>query len=473
MKIVWLVPPTHKGKYPNIGQYRFYKNMPVRASIEYPYLNAMGVTQLDRAGHDVKFYDCPTMKLGLEDVESDLAAADLVIMEARTPIVKYIYEISEMLRETFRCKTALYGDHVTVYPQEALPHCDYVIAGGDYDWGARKLADVLDTYGAREQHLEPSRIFTSGLVKDLDSLPHVNREIVPHQIYFEAWKIREHYLYTMSGRGCWYDCSFCCWNNPFWENRVRQRSVNDVLDEFWEAYATYGRCYIWDDHDCFDTAWGVKFAEQLWQEGNKDKEILWAFQTHSNMIHDLTGLKMMKKAGLHLIKLGIESGNQKTLDMIHKGTTVQQHEKAIRLLKEAGITVHANLMVGFPWETKKEAYHTIEWIKKLDPNQAQFSLAIPYPWTELYDYAKSHNLLLVQEGDWEAFDATHPMMKMQNMTSEEIVKLYKDCWRLFYLGWRYKLKHLKTVRNMADLKQLIRGYYSVRFGHMKAIERAD
>jgi len=473
LKVVWLVPPTHKGKYPNIGQYRFYKNMPVRASIEYPYLNAMGVTQLHEAGHEVKFFDCPTMNLKWENVLPELGSADLIIMEGRTPIVKYIYETARMLREELSVHVALYGDHVTVYPQEALQYCDFVIAGGDYDYGARKLADVLDTYGARIQGMEPAGIFRAGLVENLDELPHVDRDLVPNDIYFEAWKIREHYLYTMSGRGCFYDCTFCCWNRPFWENRVRQRSSLDVANEFWEAHEKYGDCYIWDDHDCFNTKWGLDFAQLLLRSGNVHKEILWAFQTHSNMIQDLDAMKTMKRAGLHLIKLGIESGNQKTLDMIHKGTTVQQHEKAIRLLKEAGITVHANLMVGFPWEGKKEAYHTIEWIKKLDPNQAQFSLAIPYPWTELYDYAKSHNMLLVEEGDWESFDATHPMMKMQNMTSEEIVKLYKDCWRLFYLGWRYKLKHLKTVRNLADLKQLIRGYYSVRFGHMKAIERAD
>jgi anaerobic magnesium-protoporphyrin IX monomethyl ester cyclase len=467
MRVIWLVPPTHKGKYPNIGQYRFYKNMPVRASIEYPYLNAMGVTQLHEAGHDISFYDCPTMNLSWNDTQPGLERAELIIMEARTPIVKYIYEVSDVLRSEYHVKVGLYGDHVTIYPYEALEHCDYVISGGDYDFGARKLADALDS------EKKPHRIFRAGLVKNLDDLPHVNRHLVPHQIYFEAWKIRKVYLYTMSGRGCWYGCSFCCWNGPYWENRVRQRSVKDVVREFWEAYEDYGRCYIWDDHDCFDTAWGLEFAQELLRTGNTHKQILWAFQTHSNMIHDLEGLKTMKRAGLHLVKLGIESGNQRTLNMIHKGTTVEQHERAIRLLKEADVTVHANLMVGFPWETKQEAYHTIDWIKKQDPNQAQFSLAIPYPWTELYRMAKQNDWLLVKEGDWESYDATHPMMSMRGMSSEEIVKLYKDCWAQFYLNWHYKLKHLRTVRNLADLKQLLRGYYSVRFGHMKAIEGAD
>lgn len=463
MKVVWLVPPAHKGKYPNIGQYRFYKNTPVKASLEYPYLNAMGVTQLHNADVDVRYLDAVAKKIPWERIWDTVKTADLVIMEARTPIIRYIYQCCEKFRHN-GTKTALFGDHVTWNPEEAIQHCDYVISGGDYDYGAMKLALAL------RDGLNPLRIFKAGLVENLDSLPHVNREIVPWNDYFEAWKIRDVYLYTMSGRGCHYDCTFCAWNKPFWECRVRQRSVKDVADEFGEAYADYGLCYIWDDNDCFDTNWGAKLAEELIDRGFFNKEIHWAIQTHSNLIHNLDALKRMKKAGLHLVKLGIESGNQRTLDLIHKGTTVQQNEKAIKLLKEAKITVHANLIVGFPWETKQEAYQTIEWIKKLDPNQAQFSLLIPYPWSGIYDMAKENGWLLVEEGDWESFDATHPMLKMEGMTTEEIVQLYKDCWSKFYLNWHYKWKHLKTVHTWADLKQLIRGYYSVRFGHMRAME---
>jgi radical SAM superfamily enzyme YgiQ (UPF0313 family) len=471
MKVLWLVPPAHKGKYPNIGQYRFYKNTPVKASYEYPYLNAMGVTQVHEAGYDVMFRDCPAMSLKWDDVDRDLDSSDLIIMEARTPIVKYIYEIAENLRDSTR-KVALYGDHVSVYPEEALEHCDYVIAGGDYDFGAACLARALEA-AEKDNRVAVPRIFKAGLVQNLDSLPHVNRDLVPNENYFEAWKIREHYLYTMSGRGCPFDCTFCAWNRVYWENRVRQRSVKDVVSEFWEAYAKYGECYIWDDHDCFPViGWGERFAQALLDSGNKNEEILWAFQTHSNMIRNLDTLKLMKKAGLHLVKLGIESGNQESLNLMHKSATVEQHEEAIRLLKEADVTVHANLVVGWPWETKKEAYHTIDWIKKLDPNQAQFSLLIPYPWTELFDWAKSHDKLLVAEGDWESYDATHPMMKMEDMTNEEVVQLYHDCWSKFYLNWRYMLKHLSTVHTWADIKQLVRGYYSVRFGHMRSMKKS-
>jgi len=465
MKVVWLAPPAHKGKYPNIGQYRFYKNTPVKASFEYPYLNAMGVTQLYNADFEVCFLDCVATNLSWENVWPEIEDADLVVTEARTPIVKYIYACCQKIRSLHRPLTILYGDHVTAYSSEALQYCDYVVAGGDYDYGITQLAKLL------RDGLSPNRVYSTRLVENLDTLPHVNRTIVPWDVYFEAWKIRNAYLYTMSGRGCWYNCTFCAWNTPLWHNRVRQRSVNDVADEFDEIFAEHGYdSYIWDDHDCFDTSWGKKFAQELIDRKYQPKDILWAFQTHSNMINDLDTLKLMKKAGLHLVKLGIESGNQNTLDIIHKGTTVKQHEKAINLLKEADISVHANLMVGFPWETKEEAYHTIDWIKKLDPNQAQFSLAIPYPWTPLYKMAKENGWLLVNEGDWESYDATRPMMSMIGMTPREVSQLYKDCWDHFYLNWHYKWRHLKTVHTWADIKQLVRGYYSVRFGHMRALK---
>jgi len=460
MKVLWLIPPIEGN--PNIGQYRFYKNTPVRASLEYPYLNAMGVTQLDLAGFDVAFLDCPANKIKVLPMHACMHA-DLVVMEARTPILNQVFEVADFLRSE-GLTVALFGDHVTWQPNEALLHADYVVLGGDFDYGVSKLAEAI------RNNEVVNRKFDVGLVENLDDLPHVNHELVPWHQYYEAWRNRDKFFYTMSGRGCCYNCTFCCWIKLLWHNKLRQRSVKDVVSEFEEVYSKYGVCEIWDDHDCFNTVWGVKFAEKLIKKDFIHKEILWAFQTHSNMIRDLKSLKTMKKSGLHVVKLGIESANQKTLNRIGKHVTVKQHEKAIRLLKEADIMVHANLMVGWPWETKEEAYRTLEWIIKQDPNQAQFSLIIPYPFTPLYDEAKANNWLIINEKDWSQFDASKPMLTMQNMTVSEIVQLYKDSWSRFYLNRKYVWKHLKTVKNWQDIKQLWRGFKSIYFGHMKAIK---
>lgn len=155
---------------------------------------------------------------------------------------------------------------------------------------------------------------------------------------------------------------------------------------------------------------------------------------------------------------------------MRKGLKIEQSERAIKLLQEADIGVHANLIVGFPWETREEAYHTVEWIKKLKPNQAQFSLLIPYPNTELYKMAAENGWLTVLDGDWGKFDASKPMMKMADLSSREIIQLYQDSWRKFYLDREFVWRQLKRVRSWSEVKQLWHGFRSVVYGHMRAVD---
>lgn len=461
MNIVWLFPPSSEG-FPNISQYRFFKRMPIRISIIYPYLAATGATLLKKAGHQVKFFDCPTMNLTWESIYPYLVNADLIVMEARTPIMPQIWQTCQQLKQDFpQAKIALYGDHVTWNPEESLPYADFIVCGGDFDNGILTLADNLN---------ESPRILQAPFIENLDHLPYVDRQLVPWELYYESWRHRDRFFWTMSARGCTYHCTFCAWAETLWQNRIRYRSPSNVAEEFGQLWSEYGDCEILDDADLFDTSWGAKFAKALIQKGYNNKEILWAFQTHPNMIHNSSDLELMHQAGLRTVKLGIESGNQKTLSLIKKNTTIHQIERAISLLKETDIMVHTNLMVGWPWETRKEAYHTIDWIKKLDPNQAQFSMVIPYPNTELFRMAKREGWLSAVETDWASFDASHPMLKMEGMTSEEVVQLYQDCWRQFYFDRKYIWNHIKSVRHWEGVKQLYRGFRSVYYGHMRAVE---
>jgi radical SAM superfamily enzyme YgiQ (UPF0313 family) len=132
--------------------------------------------------------------------------------------------------------------------------------------------------------------------------------------------------------------------------------------------------------------------------------------------------------------------------------------------------VHANLMLGFPWETKKMVYETLDWIKKLDPNQAQFSMLIPYPNTEIFQMA-AENGWFIQQPKWDNFDASFPMLRMDGLSGEEIVDLYVDLWKGFYLNWRYIWRHLKTIRHWEGIVNLWHGFRSVYFGHMKAVDK--
>lgn len=464
MKILWLIPPLEG--FPNISQYRFFKRMPIKATVIYPYLAASGVTLLSESGHDVTFLDCPTLELNWMSVNPMIKEVDLVILEARTPIMKEIWDTIWRIKYLNKTvKVALYGDHVTWNPQESLKAgADYIIQGGDYDWGALQLADLLAA-GPQKKG-----VFNFGLVQDLDKLPWVDRELVDWHPYFESWKTRDVFLWNMSMRGCYYRCVYCAWAGTLWDRKLRKRSPSEVAKETAALHSQHGDCEILDDADLFDTEWGVEYSRQLHSLGLDRSSVKWGVQTHPNMIRSLEDLREMRAAGLEIVKLGLESGNDMSLWKMKKGLTIAQSERAIRLLQRADIPVHANLVVGWPWETKEEAYHTVEWIKSLHPNQAQFSLLIPYPNTELFEMAKANGWLTVMEGNWSKFDASKPMLRMEGMTNEEIIKLYQDSWRMFYLDRKFIWDNLKGVRSWSQVKKLYHGFRSVVYGHMRAVE---
>lgn len=267
-----------------------------------------------------------------------------------------------------------------------------------------------------------------------------------------------------------HNCSFCCWSRLYWNNKIRYRSVKNVVDEYDYLYKTYGECEVLDDADCFDTRYGVELAMALLNKGLGNEKVLWNIQTHPNYINDLESMKLMKDSGLTVVKLGIESLNQATLDRIRKQSTVKSIARAIDICKQAKVMVHANLMVGFPFEDRDDAMNTIYQIKELNPNQAQFSLLIPYPFTDIYDESLANNYFIQDAKTWSNFNARKPMLSMEGLSGEEVSELYKQYWREFYLNWKYILKHVSTVRHWKGLKQLYSGYRSVKHGHMRSVE---
>lgn len=469
VKVIWLFPPADQG-FPNVSQYRFYKKMPVRVSIIYPYLASSGCTQLLRAGHEVKFMDCPTMELSWKDVEREILDADLVVMEGRTPVIQDLWRAIERLTIMKPdLKIAVYGDHVSWNPTETLEKgADFIIQGGDFDYSIKWLCDVL-----RIGERNPRGVINTGLVECLDKLPWVDRELVPWKLYYETWRKRETFMWNMGMRGCYFKCVYCAWAGTLWNNKLRYRHPQDVADETLRLYQKYGELEILDDSDLFELyPWGVKFANALMDYGLQDGEVLWSCQTHpSQVVTAQDHIWLLKKSGLRVVKLGIESGNDRSLLFMKKGSTRKMAEKAVGLLQENDVMVHANTMIGFPWENKQEVLEWLKWIKKLDPNQAQFSLLIPYPNTELWEWAEREDWFIQDKLDWSLYNAEFPMLKMNGLTGEEIVDLYRKAWSSFYLDPKYIWRHLKTVRHWEGFKHLLRGFYSVRFGHMRAVRK--
>ena len=123
---------------------------------------------------------------------------------------------------------------------------------------------------------------------------------------------------------------------------------------------------------------------------------------------------LMKKAGFRLLLFGIESANQKTLEMIKKNTDVPTIISSCRLARKAGLYPHITLMFGYPWETYADAQETLKLGKFLLTRDyaytMQATVVIPYPGTPLFDQCRQNGTL--KSLDWDDYDMKRPVMKV-------------------------------------------------------------
>ena len=175
---------------------------------------------------------------------------------------------------------------------------------------------------------------------------------------------------------------------------------------------------------------------------------------------------LMKKIGYRLLKVGLESGNNKTLEIINKGETIEEIKKGVKNAKRQGMVVLMTTMVGYPWEGEEEVKKTYEVTKELMMyktkigDSLQSSVIMPYPHTPLYELAKKKNWLIYDSKDYEKLDQTRQILK----SSIDTQKWCKKIWAI-HTSPLFVLKTLLSVRNKNDFELLIRGIKSI-LGHL-------
>ncbi len=163
---------------------------------------------------------------------------------------------------------------------------------------------------------------------------------------------------------------------------------------------------------------------------------------------------LMAKAGFRFILYGMESGNQKTLDKLDKGTKVADTETGAMMATKAGLEPHATIMLGYPWESYNDAKRTIaqakHCFKKGYFNTMQSTIIIPYPGTPLYKECKEKDWLLTE--DYDRFDMREPVMK----TPFEIEKIYELQQELYsaFMTPQYIFRKVIGIRSFHDFKYL-------------------
>ncbi|MFA4942603.1 MAG: radical SAM protein [Patescibacteria group bacterium] len=502
MKIFISYPPliSEKG-IPLLGQNRQFQwfNSPTYI---YPVIPAYMASLLEQNGEEVFWDDAIAEGLSYDKwlERFFLIRPDLMIIETKTPVIKRHWRIINELKEKadWPLTIALVGDHVTANPEESLRYSrvDYVLSGGDYDFGALSLVKFLSGQGELESgwhsrlggewdssgkneiinwhegEFKNCEFKNSGLkqdyhLHDLNSLPLINRELTKWKMY--AYK-NGNFKYTpgtyiMSGRDCWWGrCTFCSWTTLFPGSNFRTRSAQLALDEVGHLIDLGVKEIMEDSGSLPIGKWLEDFCNGMIERGYQRK-VTMSCNMRINGISDPEIWKLMKRAGFRFILFGLESANQKTLDEIDKNLRVAEIEPGLKMCKEAGLEPHITAMIGYPWESYEEAKRTVDLAKDLFKknyvNTLQATVLIPYPGTPLYQYCQNNDLLNFT--DYDRFDQREQVMKCP-LTTEQVKDLTQGLYKAFITP-KFVFNKIKSIRSFADIKFLGRAGLKV-FGHL-------
>ena len=382
-------------------------------------------------------------------------------------MVASVKRTAEVLKSTFpQVKIIVGGPHVTAVPEDLLEDKNIDIAViGEGEYTIVELAKLIgenksfkDCKGiAFKENGKIVKTSLRPLIEDIDALPFPSRHLLPYDKYMHSdmmsRKTKKNYTNIMSARGCPFKCIFCGSRTTF-GGIVRFRNPKLVVDEIEECYNKLDIGIFGFSDDTLTVK--KEHIMEICNEILKRKlNIAWVAQARVNTV-DKEMLELMKKAGCEAIHYGYESGSQEILNNIKKGITIQQSIDATKITKEVGLKIHGYFMIGNPGETNETAKQTIELAKKLDPDTAQFTIATPFPGTELYQMFISSGRELKEFKDYTFYNDV--VFTPENMTKEQLLEIHKQAYKEFYLRPRYMLKAVKRLSSVSSIKRTIAGF---------------
>jgi len=172
---------------------------------------------------------------------------------------------------------------------------------------------------------------------------------------------------------------------------------------------------------------------------------------------DLETMKLMKQAGCHMLRLGVESGNQRVLDTVKKGITLEQTVQCFEWIHRAGLDSHAHCMLGIPGETAESIEDNIRFVKRIDPTIVTFGICTPYPGTPLFSEVQDKHPE-IEDGSGCDLSQLHTNaffnQYFTGLTPEFLQKAMRRAYRMFYLRPGYILRWLGRIRNIDEFRRV-------------------
>jgi anaerobic magnesium-protoporphyrin IX monomethyl ester cyclase len=370
-------------------------------------------------------------------------------------------------------KAVLYGSHPTFMPEYCLKEevVDFVVlreaeetircllralvSGDPVD----SLAGVGYRTAGGEVRVNPPRP-----LMDLDHLPVPDRCLLPPKVtYFNPVVKRLPYTTMQTSRGCPGRCIYCT-SPSFYGNKYRFRSVPRVIEELREIWDLgYREVFFRDETFTVGRDRVRAICEAILSEGITLK---WIANGRVDMVDEGT-MRLMKRAGCHMLKFGVETGDDEMLKVYRKGATCDQARQAFRAARAVGLATHAHVIFGGPGETPQSIERTMEFLKTIRPSLASFGILTPYPGTRLFDMV-AEKRPEIRDGSDSNMENLHVegfySEAICQMSGEALSRAVVRAYRRFYLRPLYLIGRLFSSRSLEEVMiQVIAGLNVFQF----------
>lgn len=431
----------------------------------YPPLGTIFAASLMREhGFDAKLFDTMFSKQPDEIIP---------LLENYKPDVLVVYDdgfnyltkmcLTNMREAAFKMQqyAKQYGCKVIMTSSDAADHYEkYLDKGADYviiGEAEYTLLKLVQSLNGNKVHLESisGLAFKNGdaviktgkraISKDLDKLPLPAWDLVDIIPYKKIWKEKHGYfsINIATTRGCPYKCNWCA--KPMYGNAYNMRSPQNVINEIKLLRLLFDFDHIWFCDDIFGLkrSWVNDFAELVKKE---QLTFNYKIQSRADLLVQEKYVESLAISGCADVWMGAESGSQKILDAMDKGTTVEEIKQARQLLKQNGIKASFFLQFGYLGETMEDIQKTIALVKDTMPDDIGISVSYPLPGTAFYEKVK------------------HDLTTKTNWTdSDELAMLFKTTYPSTFYKILQRFTHSVYRKQKATIRFDVATKFSEKF----------
>lgn len=436
-RISLITPPYHSGVVESAGTW---------LNVGFVYIAG----SLRAAGYEVDYYDAMSLWHKWPDIQKRIEEfrPDAVVTTSFTASVAHALELTALAKKINPEIVTVHGNvHATFCYEEMLTAehdtVDYIVRG-EGEVTLVSLFDCLNSGGDPSQvpglafYRDGAVVVTpkAPYIHDLDALP-MAWDLVEWPIYSYRAKNNARLAIVSSSRGCKEQCSFCS-QQLFWAQSWRARSPENFIAELEHLRDAYGVqvAMLSDELPTFDRERWVRILD-LMIERKVGVKLLMETRV-DDILRDADIMHRYRKAGVEHIYVGVEAGDQATLDLFNKNTRVEQSKAAIDIINNADIVSETSFVLGMPDDTPESIARIVELAKHYNPDMGFFLAIAPWPYAALYPELEPY----VATKDYRKYNLVEPVIKPKNMTLEELEHELGKASQKFFM---HKFQHLHEL----------------------------